>query len=305
MPAWSPLLVQKIEIHALGFVLRKLQLNRHRDAEVASHGHDFAQLILYLNGEGVQTVNGRRRRARAGDLFVIPAATPHGFLVAGRSRPLCLVLDYEMEGSSRVRVAHRTLSPATLNELHALLVRVPRKGRLTLGDYPAILAVVARLLAAPEGAAASAAGADADADAEAEAEAEAEARRVGFTVAMEAVGDIGECIADMRPKLRARRKEADDAATAVRAARHSRAARPPPRTLPLRVCFARIPSPSLNFRQPPTALADCATARARAARRRHCRRSGRHKVRALGGGSGGGRRRGKSRRSGRQGRCEK
>ena len=147
MPAWSPLLVQKIEIHALGFVLRKLQLNRHRDAEVASHGHDFAQLILYLNGEGVQTVNGRRRRARAGDLFVIPAATPHGFLVAGRSRPLCLVLDYEMEGSSRVRVAHRTLSPATLNELHALLVRVPRKGRLTLGDYPAILAVVARLLA--------------------------------------------------------------------------------------------------------------------------------------------------------------
>jgi AraC-like DNA-binding protein len=38
------------------------------------------------------------------------------------------------------------LSPATLNELHAQLARVPRKGRLTLGDYPAILAVVARLL---------------------------------------------------------------------------------------------------------------------------------------------------------------
>ena len=146
MPAWSPLLVQQIEIHALGFVLRKLQLNRHRDAEVAPHGHDFAQLILYLTGEGVQTVNGRRCRARAGDLFVIPPRKPHGFSVAGRSRPLCLVLDYELEGAGRVRAAHRTLSPATLNELHALLARVPRKGRLTLGDYPAILAVVARLL---------------------------------------------------------------------------------------------------------------------------------------------------------------
>jgi AraC-like DNA-binding protein len=159
MPAWSPLLVQQIEIHALGFVLRKLQLNRHRDAEVAPHGHDFAQLILYLTGEGVQTVNGRRRRARAGDLFVIPPRMPHGFSVVGRSpfdqlrapslsrsRPLCLVLDYELEGAGRVRAAHRTLSPATLNELHALLARVPRKGRLTLGDYPAILAVVARLL---------------------------------------------------------------------------------------------------------------------------------------------------------------
>jgi hypothetical protein len=146
MLAWSPLLVQKIEIHALGFVLRKLQLNRHRDAEVAPHGHDYAQLILYLTGEGVQTVNGRRRRARAGDLFVIPAKTPHGFSVAGRSHPLCLVLDYELADAGRVRSAHRTLSPATLNDLHALLSRVPRKGRLTLADYPAILAVVARLL---------------------------------------------------------------------------------------------------------------------------------------------------------------
>jgi hypothetical protein len=115
MLAWQPLLVQKIEIHALDFVLRKLQLNRHRDAEVAPHGHDYAQLILYLSGEGVQTVKGRRRRARAGDLFVIPAGTAHGFSVAGRSRPLCLVLDFELEGSGRVRAAtvHYPLRPST------------------------------------------------------------------------------------------------------------------------------------------------------------------------------------------------
>jgi AraC family transcriptional activator of pobA len=149
MLAWSPILIQKIEIHALGFVLRKLQLNRHRDTEVAPHGHGFSQLILFLTGEGIQTVGPRRRPARSGDLFVIPARTPHGFSVVGRSRPLCLVLDYELAGSGRVRAAHRTLSPATLNELHALLSRVPRKGRLTLSDYPTILAVVARLLEPP------------------------------------------------------------------------------------------------------------------------------------------------------------
>lgn len=146
MHAWSPLLVQKIEIHALGFVLRKLQLNRHRDAEIAPHGHPYVQLILYLSGEGIQTIKSRRRSARAGDLFVIPAGTPHGFSVSGRSRPLCLVLDYELAGAGRVRAAHRTLAPSALNELHALLSQVPRKGRLTLSDYPAILAVVARLL---------------------------------------------------------------------------------------------------------------------------------------------------------------
>src|SRR5215216_5306916 len=103
MLAWSPILIQQIEIHALGFVLRKLQLNRHRETEVAPHRHHYAQLILYLSGEGVQTVNGRSRGARAGDLFVIPADVPHGFAVAGKSRPLCLVLDYEVERAARTR----------------------------------------------------------------------------------------------------------------------------------------------------------------------------------------------------------
>src|SRR3954463_13985427 len=102
MLAWSPILVQKIEIHALGFVLRKLQLNRHRDAEVSPHAHDYAQLILYLSGEGVQAVGSPGRGARTGDLFVIPAGTPHGFALQGRSRPLCLVLDYEVEGAGRM-----------------------------------------------------------------------------------------------------------------------------------------------------------------------------------------------------------
>ena len=146
MLAWSPLLIQKIEIHALGFQLRKLQLNRHRAAEVAPHTHAYAQLILYLSGEGWQLIANRRRPARPGDAFTIPASMPHGFAQRGRSRPVCLVLDYELETVSRVRLAHRSLPQSTLNELHALLARVPAKGRPRLTDYSAILAVVALLL---------------------------------------------------------------------------------------------------------------------------------------------------------------
>lgn len=154
MLAWSPILIQKIEISALGFVLRKLQLNRHREAEVASHTHDFTQLILYLSGEGWQTIKDRRREAHAGDLFVIPPGVPHGFSQQGTSRPLCLVLDYDLKGRDRTRSSHRRLPQSTLNELHDLLARVPRKGRLTLSDYPPIIAVIARLLeSSPEQAA--------------------------------------------------------------------------------------------------------------------------------------------------------
>lgn len=145
MLAWSPILVRQIEIQALGFVLRRLQLNRHRETEVAAHRHPHAQLILYLSGEGVQTIHGRRHAAQAGDLFLIPAGVPHGFALRGRSRPLCLVVDYEAGGHGRRR-GHRRLSPAALNALHAELARLPAKGRLSLADYGAILGVVAQLL---------------------------------------------------------------------------------------------------------------------------------------------------------------
>jgi AraC-like DNA-binding protein len=150
MTAWSPILIQKIEIHALGFVLRKLQLNRHCNTEVALHRHSHAQLILYLSGEGVQIINGQSHQARMGDLFVIPSGLPHGYSVTGRSRPVCLVVDYDSTGAIRPgRALHRRLSPATLNELSQLLSRLPQKGCPTLSDYPTILAVVARLVCNP------------------------------------------------------------------------------------------------------------------------------------------------------------
>jgi AraC-like DNA-binding protein len=145
MLAWNPILIQQIEIQALGFILRKLQLNRHREAEVALHRHNHAQLILYLSGEGRQTIHRQQRMARAGDLFIIPAGVSHGFALEGHSRPLCLVLDYETKRASG-RVVHRRLPQTTLNELHSLLAQVPPKGRLKLADYGAILAVVSRLV---------------------------------------------------------------------------------------------------------------------------------------------------------------
>ena len=148
MLAWSPLLIQKIEIAALGFGLRKLQLNRHRAAEVGAHGHGYAQVILYLAGEGVQHIRGKSQAARAGDQFMIPPGVEHGFSPVGASRPLCLVLDYETKRPAR-RVVHRHLPQQALNELHALLARIPTKGRPRLADCPTILSVIAWLLDPP------------------------------------------------------------------------------------------------------------------------------------------------------------
>jgi AraC-like DNA-binding protein len=72
----------------------------------------------------------------------------HGFSLAGKSRPLCLVLDFDSE-KHRVRPAHRLLPQASLNALHALLALIPTKGGLRLGDYATVIAVTAMLLEPP------------------------------------------------------------------------------------------------------------------------------------------------------------
>lgn len=145
MPAWSPILVQKVEIQALNLSIRKLQLNRHRLAEVHPHSHDSPQIILYLSGSGRQSVAARTFPVRPGDLFLIPAGIDHGFTSAQESLPLCLVLDYDRTDQRPKRIRHHSLGPETINELHTLLSRIPPKGRLKLSDYATVISVVSRL----------------------------------------------------------------------------------------------------------------------------------------------------------------
>jgi AraC-like DNA-binding protein len=145
MPAWSPILVQKVEIQALNLSIRKLQLNRHRLAEVRAHSHDSPQIILYLSGSGRQSVAARTFPVRPGDLFLIPAEVDHGFTSAQESLPLCLVLDYDRTDHRPKRIRHHRLGPKTINELHTLLSHIPPKGRLKLSDYATVISVVSRL----------------------------------------------------------------------------------------------------------------------------------------------------------------
>lgn len=146
MLAWSSLLVQKIDLRLRGLVIRKLQVNRHRIAEVAPHAHAHGQAILFLSGEGMQIASARTEPARPGDLFIFPAGSEHGYQPAGRGRPICLVLDYERaSGAPARRWLHRRIGPAAMNELHTLVSRLPRKGGLALRDYATVAAVVALL----------------------------------------------------------------------------------------------------------------------------------------------------------------
>ena len=144
--AWSSLLVQRIDLQMRAHVLRKLQVNRHRVAEVRRHTHPYDQAILFLSGEGHQIAGDRTLPAAPGDLFLIPAGRVHGYVPSGQGRPTCLVLDYDRARSSAGgRISHRRLAPGAMNDLHAFVSRLPRKGALGWEDYASVAAVVALL----------------------------------------------------------------------------------------------------------------------------------------------------------------
>jgi len=152
MLAWSSLLVQKIDLRLRGLAIRKLRINRHRVTEVAPHAHQHDQAILFLSGAGVQIAGTRTRPAKPGDLFMFPAGAEHGYRPTGKATPICLVLDYErVDGSKRSRQVHRQLGPVAMNELHALVSRLPRKGGLALRDYATVASVVSLLFEARSG----------------------------------------------------------------------------------------------------------------------------------------------------------
>jgi hypothetical protein len=147
--AWSPILVRQIEIQALGFVLRRLQLNRHREAEVAAHRHAHAQLILYLSGEGVQTVKRpAASRPRGRSLRDSRAHAPRLFRGRAAAAALSLVPHYALEGCRprSLRRTARSRPPRSTSFDRAAFPRSAQGPASTSADYPAILAVVARLL---------------------------------------------------------------------------------------------------------------------------------------------------------------
>ncbi len=60
-------------------------------APIAMHRHLQSEEVVYLlSGEGILHLNGSDRAMEAGDLFVVPRNTPHGFEPTGPSPAIAL-----------------------------------------------------------------------------------------------------------------------------------------------------------------------------------------------------------------------
>lgn len=96
---------------------------------MATHAHPYSQVITYLRGMGTITIDGRAQPVGPGSVVFLPPRVPHGFDESGTRRALCLVLDLEWRGASRLGPQHIRLPASQMAALRAALSDI-----LSLGE---------------------------------------------------------------------------------------------------------------------------------------------------------------------------
>lgn len=94
---FQSILLEDLRIRWPGFTIRRVALNQHmpRVERLGEHVHRFAQMLLYLRGEGLQRLGERSLPVGRGTVLVIPPGQPHRFEKTRPVRPICLAIDFE------------------------------------------------------------------------------------------------------------------------------------------------------------------------------------------------------------------
>ncbi len=140
-----PLFFRQLDIQLPGLRVRRLRLNRHlpETTAVRPHQHDYAQVLLYLGGRGLQQVGvGAKQQGhaiRTGTVVFLPPGQVHAFTETESRRPLCLVVDLDWRGAKKQRTQIAQLNQIDLSEVRQWLSQLGRYERARTGVGPAQL----------------------------------------------------------------------------------------------------------------------------------------------------------------------
>ncbi len=126
-------MLQKIDVRLPGVRVRQMRMNRHllEVDMLTEHAHSFTQILCYLSGGGLMTVDGTAYEISQASVIFLPPRSSHSFRETSGRRPLCLVLDLDWRGAvkhgySSARLSHSACG-AIKQEL-AKLTRLPEPG---------------------------------------------------------------------------------------------------------------------------------------------------------------------------------
>lgn len=141
MRRFRSLLFDKADIRLPGLHVLTFALHRHlqEHASVEPHKHGWAQAILYLSGNGRQTLVGSEARVEPGTLVLLPPGVSHAFSRGEGRAPLCVMIDFRLKGARRRDAVVCSLNRSELAQVKQQLgelMKIPAasKGGAGAGD---------------------------------------------------------------------------------------------------------------------------------------------------------------------------
>jgi len=122
------LLIDRANLRVPGLRIDTFAIHRHlaEHASVAPHRHPWCQAIVYLSGAGEQVMGATRARIEPGTLVLLPPGLPHAFTRRGRQAPLCLLVDFTLQGARRRGAVVRSLNRSDIAQLRAHVAHLVR-----------------------------------------------------------------------------------------------------------------------------------------------------------------------------------
>ena len=123
MNKFQPIFLENLRISIPGYTILRLSHHRHTPKSdlIEEHTHSHSQFLLYLRGQGIQTLNNRPMPVRRGALVYFPPRTPHGFIKSMKSPPLSLVINFKEKRTKNWKLQNKVLLPVRLSEVESIL----------------------------------------------------------------------------------------------------------------------------------------------------------------------------------------
>lgn len=144
-PRFRSLLIDRVNLRTPTLHVMKLAVHSHlpeRDS-VDQHTHTSSQALLYLSGEGWQSLSRNRARIEPGTLVMVSPGILHSFSRIGGKVPQCLVIDFRFRHPGRRRTVVTSLSRSELSQVRQSLASLLR---IQAESQPALHSVGAGLV---------------------------------------------------------------------------------------------------------------------------------------------------------------
>lgn len=128
MQRFRSLLIDRADLRVPGLHVLRFAVHRHltEHASVAAHRHPWSQVIIYLDGAGVQTIGAAKAQIEPGSLVLLAPGQPHAFVRRQHRPPLSVLIDFRLRGARRHRSGVSVLQRAELAQIRQLVSHLLR-----------------------------------------------------------------------------------------------------------------------------------------------------------------------------------